>query len=143
MPEDITPLFDLSSEMTGYAYAAKHMAGARYGQTLAFDESAVEKVELILAKVYLSEARSPELLCDVSLFFGAFLGEVICKLDSDAQWVPATEGGEFGVPFILAKDIKAFPYTWCLRRACNGPDNSVVEEFRRFRSEWEQRNAED
>lgn len=144
MSEDrTTSTDDPASEMLGYAYAAKHMADVRYGTKLSFDESAVEQVELILAKVHNSETRSPELLCDTSLFFGAFVGEIICKLDEDAQWVSAVEGGEFGVPFILLKNMKIFPYTWCFRRACNGPANSIVEEFKKFRRELDLRYGVD
>lgn len=141
MTDDIASFFDLSSEMTGYAYAAKHMALARYGRKIAFDESALEHVEGILEDVYSSESRSTELLCDVALFFGAFLGELICQMEPTAQWIPATEGGDFGVPFILLHNMRIFPYTWCLRRACNGPDNSVIKEFAKFQTELELRKG--
>jgi len=119
--------------MQRHASAAVELGCAEFGTILDFSESTIHSVELILDRVYGDTNRSHERLTNISLLYGAYIGEVIRKSFPHSRWIRAA-GAEYGMPFIELDDAKVFPCSWCYSRVCNGPLRNVAKNYIEFRS---------
>ncbi len=134
---------DVGAEMRKHADAAAEMVLAEYGHRLDFSEPTVGAVEAILNGFWKEGHFSEDLAANITLLFGAYIGELIREAFHDAQWVRSESApGGIESPCIQLDDIELFPISWCYKRLYNGPDDSVVNKYLTFRKVMDSRSQE-
>lgn len=132
-----------AAEMRRHALAVVEMLHAEFGWELDFSEQSIGAVEAILNGFWQEADNSPELIDTTALLYGSYIGEMILIFFPQARWV-RSESAPGGVdsPFIQIDDIQLFPITWCYKRVCNGPADSVVDKYLAFREVIDARETE-
>jgi len=125
-----------ATEMKKHANAAIDMVMAEYGDQLRangiqldFSEQTVGIAESILGSLHSEGDNDAELIQTVSIMFGAYIGEVICKQIPQAQWTEDARGARY----IQIGSSEVSPVAWCYKRLVNGPQDNVVEKYMTFR----------
>lgn len=124
-----------AAEMKKHADAAVEMLTEEYGAQLRasgiqmdFSEQTVGIVESVLGAFHEDEELDPQTLKNMSLLFGAYVGEILRKQFPKAQWAEDQRGAKF----IQVGTSQASPVAWCYKRLVNG--ESVFEKYMTFRN---------
>lgn len=125
------PIEELNKLMTNTAKDAIDYLKNNHMQSVQIDESALQTVDLILAKLALQHVQEPiddKHIFTISAIFGAFVGEIF-KTSVGGEWFQ--DNSEEGAPFIVLNYAgKAFPFaSVCYEKLVNSPENSIAKYY--------------
>ena len=99
---------------------------------LDYSVASIEKVERVLGILHNQYAKNPSSISvnGLASAYGAYIGEVIRKSESDARWERDDPvGGEKSYPIIWGGG-NSYPMAWCYKRIVNGPEDNVWVKYR-------------
>ena len=101
---------------------------------LDYSVDSIKKVEEILGRLHDLYVKDPSTISAKGLgsAYGAYIGEVIRRSESDAKWErDDAVGGEKSYPLIWGPGHgHSYPMAWCYHRIVNGPEDNVWAKFR-------------
>ncbi|MBX9692830.1 MAG: hypothetical protein K2Z81_10630 [Cyanobacteria bacterium] len=121
---------EVSEEMREHALACVEMI-QDFGHELDFSEGTIGAVDALL-NAFWKESDEDE-RTNLAVLFGGYVGELICARFPNASWKEPDETRPF--PYISLGEIQVFPVVWCYKQVCNGPQDSLIEKYMKFRDQ--------
>ena len=91
---------------------------------LDFSSESIAEVNKILQKLHESDGIN---INELSMQYGAYIGEVMRKLESNGLWVKDhTELGDGLYPLKLSNDNYVFPVSWVDKHLTNGDEDNIL-----------------
>lgn len=120
--------FNSTQEQMEYlAGEAVKMADQNFGVKLDYRPDSIQQVEKVLGQLHDEYVRtkSTEGIRGLAMAYGAYIGEVIRRNESDVRWERSDSfGGENSYPLIWHGG-SSYVCAWCFRRITNGDEDNV------------------
>jgi hypothetical protein len=98
---------------------------------LDYTANSIKSVDKILGDLHQQYAKAPSSVNPIAMgsAYGAYVGEVIRKIKTDAKWQRDDPMiGEKSYPLDCA-GRRAFPMGWCIKRIIDGPEDDISSKF--------------
>jgi hypothetical protein len=110
---------------------------------LDYTPNSIQNVEKILGQLHDQYTKNPSSVSADGLdsAYGAYIGEVIRRSESDARWEQDDPvGGPKSYPLIWGGG-NSFPMAWCYHRIVNGPEDDVWFKYRVLKDDRDKKKA--
>jgi hypothetical protein len=132
-----SPQFKNTEEKMRYlADSAVDIADKNYGIKLDYSTNSIQKVEDVLGKIHdeFQKDKSVEGIDGMALAFGAYVGEVIQRSETNVKWEQdSVVGGQNSYPLIW-NGQSLFVCAWCYKRIMNGSEDNVWFKYCTFKN---------
>ena len=136
---------NLDEMMRWLATEAVDMASKNNGVKLDYTPESIQKVEEVLGKIHdeYERTKPSEGVQGVAMAYGAYIGEVIKRIEPGAKWERSDSvGGENSYP-LHWRGGTSYVCAWCYRRITNGEEDNVWHKYIAIRDQtWKNPNAE-